>query len=122
MTSQPDTAALPPETDLGAMVKAILAEAHSPRAGIDPWLKLAANLGVIHDTGQRLKVALEQREGVMEEMAKALEAAREAMAFTILAGGAALALADKSAVTRKVGGAELKARQALDKYKAARHV
>ncbi len=58
------------------------------------------------DLAVRLLDQVESLEAVLEE-------AQQAMAFTILAGGAVLALADKGIVTRKVQAAELRARAAL---------
>lgn len=74
----PAETAVPPDTDLRAMVAAILRQTSLPPGSMtmDAW---AVHLTLIHDTAERLALALEQREGVMEEMAKALEGSMAAI-------------------------------------------
>ncbi len=74
LTPQDGTIPLPPDTDLGAMVKAILEELPFviEEARTHDWSPAMISLATIHDTAQRLKVALEQEQAVMGEMAKAL--------------------------------------------------
>lgn len=59
-----------PDKDLGAMVEAILADS-APTELAEQWP--STRVAAIHNTAQRLKVALAQREAVMGEMARVVE-------------------------------------------------